>query len=136
MYKKNRLPTIIVTGASGFIGRYFLEFIKEDYNVIAIARRSSTEAGIPFHPHINWVQWDIANKRHFYEVLGYVMGKGGADYLVHLAGYYDYEYDDNPEYKRTNITGTQNVMELAKKVNVKHYLFASPSFLVITSFIA
>ena len=125
MFKKNRLPTIIVTGASGFIGRYFLEYIKEDYNVIAIARRSSTEAGVPFHPHINWVQWDISNKRHFYEVLGYVMGKGGADYMVHLAAYYDYEYDDNPEYERTNITGTKNVMELAKKVNVKHYLFAS-----------
>lgn len=117
--------TVIVTGASGFIGRYFLDSIKESYKVIAIARRSSTEAGVPFHPNVNWVQWDISNKKKINEVMGYIIGKGGADTMVHLAAFYDFEYDDNPAYERINIQGTRNVLELSKKLGVRHFLFAS-----------
>lgn len=125
MYRKGKKPIIIITGASGFIGKYLINFIKEDYTIIAIARRSSTESGVPFHQNINWVQWDIANDRQLNEVMGYIMGKGGANYLIHLAAFYDFEYEDNPEYQRTNITGTRNILELAKKVGVEHYIFAS-----------
>jgi len=125
MLKKNRKPTILVTGASGFIGKYFIDAVKDDYDVIALARRSSTEAGIPFHPKIRWIQWNIANNFTFNEVMGYLIGRGGADFVVHLAGYYDFEYDDNPEYERTNIRGTKNVLELARQLDVKHFIFAS-----------
>jgi nucleoside-diphosphate-sugar epimerase len=132
MKKRGKLPIVVITGASGFIGRYLLDYIKNDFKIIAIARRSSTEAGVPYHPNISWVQWDIANDRMINEVMGYIYGKGGADYLVHLAAFYDFDYKDNHEYERTNIVGTKNVLELARKINVKHFLFASS--LTVTSF--
>ena len=46
---KQKLPTIIMTGASGFIGGNLLEILKENYRIFAMARRSRKEAGIPFH---------------------------------------------------------------------------------------
>ncbi|MBC8486604.1 MAG: NAD(P)-dependent oxidoreductase [Bacteroidetes bacterium] len=125
MLQKDEKTTILLTGASGFIGKYFLDILKEKYSVIAMSRRSGTEAGVPFHPNVRWVQWDIANKFTYNEVMGYLIGRGGVDIVVHLAGYYDYEYDNNPEYKRTNITGTKNVLELSKHLDVKHFIFAS-----------
>lgn len=125
MLKKDRKPSILVTGASGFIGKHLIDAVKDRYEIIAMARRSSTEAGVPFHPNIRWIQWNIANNFTFNEVMGYLIGRGGADYVVHLAGYYDYEYDDNPEYERTNIRGTKNVLELARQLDVKHFIFAS-----------
>ena len=125
MLRQKRKTTILVTGASGFIGKYFIDAVKDKYDIIALARRSSTEAGVPFHPNIRWIQWNIANKIAFNEVMGYLIGRGGADVVVHLAGYYDFEYDNNPEYERTNIRGTNNVLELARQLDVKHFIFAS-----------
>lgn len=125
MLKRNKQTTILLTGASGFIGKYLLNILKDDYSVIAMARRSGTEAGVPFHPNIRWVQWNIANKLNYSEVMGYLIGRGGVDIVIHLAGYYDFEYDDNSEYERTNINGTRNVLQLATNIDVKHFIFAS-----------
>ncbi|MCD4679649.1 MAG: NAD(P)-dependent oxidoreductase [Bacteroidales bacterium] len=132
MFRKNKLPTIIITGASGFIGKYFLDYIKNEYAVIAIARRSIKESGVPFHPNIHWVQWDIGNKSMINEVMGYIMGKGGADYLIHFAAFYDFEYKPNPEYQHTNINGTNNILKLARLIGIKHFIFASS--LTVTNF--
>lgn len=125
MIKRNKQTTILLTGASGFIGKYLLDILKDNYSVIAMARRSGTEAGVPFHPNIRWVQWNIANKLNYSEVMGYLIGRGGVDIVIHLAGYYDFEYDNNPEYERTNINGTRNVLQLATNIDVKHFIFAS-----------
>jgi len=125
MLKRNKQTTILLTGASGFIGKYLLDILKDHYSVIAMARRSGTEAGVPFHPNIRWVQWNIANKLNYSEVMGYLIGRGGVDIVIHLAGYYDYEYDNNPEYQKTNINGTRNVLQLATNIDVKHFIFAS-----------
>src|SRR5271157_3849656 len=122
---KNDPPTIIITGASGFIGRYFMDMVKEHYQIIAIARRSSKEAGIPFHPNIYWIQWDIASKVQLRDVLGIIHDRGGADYLLHLAAFYDFDYTDNTAYQRTNVEGTINVVELARQLNIKRFIFAS-----------
>ena len=40
---------------------------------------------------------------------------GGADYVVSLAGYYDFTNQEHPEYTRTNITGTRNLLDLARE---------------------
>ena len=119
------LPSIVITGASGFIGRYILDNIKEEYNIFAIARRSRKEANIPYHHNLHWIQCDIANWTALSEVMKYIAEHGGADFVIHLAAFYDFTYKDNPEYERTNIKGTENILEFARGINVKRFLFAS-----------
>ena len=41
---KTELPSIVITGASGFVGRHLLDFVKDYFTVFAIARRSASEA--------------------------------------------------------------------------------------------
>ena len=122
---KKELPSIVITGASGFIGRHFMDFIKEHFTIFAIARRSSTEAGIHFHQNIHWIQWDIASTSRIEEVAETIQLKGGADFILHLAAFYDFDYTDNTAYQRTNIDGTKNVIELAKILKVGRFIFAS-----------
>ena len=121
----NKLPSIIVTGASGIVGRGFLESAKDDFLIYAIARRSQKEAGVPEHPNIRWIQVDIGNWLSLRWVMHNIKRNGGADYIFHLASYYDFEYTPNPEYERTNINGTRYMLEQAKILRVKRFIFAS-----------
>jgi UDP-glucose 4-epimerase len=119
------LPKIVITGASGFIGKNVVNYLKDNYTIFAIARRSSTEAEVPFHINIHWIQWDIAKIENIKEIISLIKTKGGADYFIHLAGFYDFDYDDNPEYERTNVIGTENALKLAKHLDVERFIFAS-----------
>jgi len=121
----NPREQIIITGASGFIGRNLLGSFREKYHVFCIARRSGIEAEIPFHSNIEWIQWDISNEGAIADIALYIKKRGGASFIVHLAGYYDFDYDDKPEYERTNINGTTNVLELARLLKVRRFIFAS-----------
>ena len=116
---------IIVTGASGFIGRNLLSSMREKYHIFCIARRSGREAEIPFHANIEWIQWDISNEAAIADIAFYIKERGGASFVVHLAGYYDFDYDEKPEYYHTNVQGTKNVLELARLVRVRRFIFAS-----------
>ena len=121
----HRLPGIVVTGASGFVGRHFLEAAKGRYRLFCLARRSQFEAGIPKMEHQRWTQVDIAHRDALLRVRQCIEEHGGADFVVHLAGYYDFTNRDNPEYERTNVRGTENVLELARTLRVRRVLFSS-----------
>ena len=121
----DRLPSIIVTGASGIVGRNFLEAAKDKFLIYAIARRSQKNAGVPEHPNIKWIQVDIGNWLSLRWVMHNIKRQGGADYVFHLAAYYDFEYTPNPEYERTNVKGTRYILEQSKILHVKRFLFAS-----------
>ena len=119
------LPGIVVTGASGFVGRHFLEAMAGRFRLFCIARRSQFEAGIPRNANQRWTQVDIAHRDALLEVARCVESNGGADYVLHLAGFYDFTYRDNPEYTRTNVEGTRNVLALADAIGIRHFIYAS-----------
>lgn len=119
------LPSLIVTGASGVVGSHFLEVAKNDFLIYAIARRSQQESRIPPHPNIRWIQVDIGHWAALKRRMRRIKQLGGADFLLHLAGYYDFTYKDHPEYQRTNIKGTRHMVEQAKWLGVKRFIFAS-----------
>jgi NADP-reducing hydrogenase subunit HndD len=122
---KTEIPSIIITGASGFVGRHFIDSIKNDFKVFAIARRSARESGIEFHQNIHWIQWDISNASKIKDIADQILDEGGADFILHLAAFYDFEYGINPAYQSTNIEGTKNVIELTRHIRIKRFIFAS-----------
>ncbi len=116
---------ILVTGASGFVGRHFIEASKERFRLFCLARRSQLESGIPKHENIFWTQVDIGSFANIRELAESIGKLGGADYVLHLAGYYDFSYKDHPEYYRTNVLGTENILKLAKELKIKRFIFSS-----------
>jgi nucleoside-diphosphate-sugar epimerase len=121
----NNLPSIVVSGASGFIGSYIIDYFKDDYRIFAIARRSRKEANIPYHPNLHWLQCDISNKATLNEAAEYILNNGSAEFIIHLAAFYDFTYRDNPAYQLVNIDGTKNMLDFAAKLNIKRFIFAS-----------
>lgn len=120
------LPVLIVTGASGFMGRHLLDALKNDFRVIGIARRSQARSGAPVHPNIRWYQADIGDERMVARVFDEIAASGGADVCIHLAAHYDFTGDDHPEYERTNVQGTRHVLDACRKLGtVRYFVFSS-----------
>ena len=119
------LPGIIVTGASGFVGRNFLKAVNDKFRLFCLARRTQNEACVAQNKNIHWTQVDIAKWDRVKEVAECVKQFGGADYVLHLAGYYDFTNKNHPEYERTNVRGTGNILKLSRMIGIKRFIFAS-----------
>jgi len=120
-----KIPSIVITGASGFIGHYLVDYLKNDYKIYAVARRSRKQVNVPSHPNLHWLQCDITNWTSMTEAIEYINKNGGADFVIHLAAFYDFTYKNNKAYDETNIGGTKNMLDLAMGVSAKRFIFAS-----------
>ncbi len=119
------LPRIVVTGASGFLGRHLLAAMKNRYRIFAMGRRSPTVAQAPTGPGITWYQVDIADAKGVGRVFREIAGGGGAEILLHLAAHYDFTGEDHPEYRRTNVDGMRNVLDASRALGLRRFVFAS-----------
>lgn len=122
---RNHLPGLVVTGASGFVGRNFVLASCNHFEIYCIARRSQGEVGIPQHRNINWLQTDISDWEQVKQLIAHLRGKRSIDYVLHLAGYYDFTLKDNTAYRETNINGTLNILWMAEELGAKRFFFSS-----------
>ncbi|MBD3857511.1 MAG: NAD(P)-dependent oxidoreductase [Acidobacteria bacterium] len=120
-----QLPRLIITGASGFIGRHLLDFFKENFRIVGLARRSQHHCGAPVHKNITWYQVDIGDRKALSAAFRYIRESGGADYVIHLAAHYDFTGEKDPEYWRTNVEGMRNVLEECRDLDLKRLIFSS-----------
>jgi nucleoside-diphosphate-sugar epimerase len=118
-------PRLILTGASGFLGRHLLELLKEQFEILCLARRSQARCGAPFHPNIQWFQVDIADQNTLAAVFRDIKEGGGAEIVLHLAAHYDFTGEKHPEYYRTNYHGLRNILDQSREINIKHFIFSS-----------
>lgn len=114
-----------MTGASGLLGRHVLEALGDRFYIHAMARRSPREAGVELRPNIRWVPADIGDENSVRNAIDSVRQWGGADYVIHLAGYYDFSYDNHPEYERTNVLGTHHLATQLAALRPKNVIFGS-----------
>ena len=119
------LPGLIITGASGFVGRHLVQVVRDDYRVFGIARRSQARSGVALHPNLTWLQADVGERPQIESAFAAVEAQGGAETVVHLAAHYDFTGGEDPEYWRTNVIGLRHVLEAAAAHGVRHFVFAS-----------
>ncbi len=116
----------LVTGGCGFIGSHLVErLLIEGHDVIVLDNMSTGRKENLDHccdyPSLKVVEIDInANIDVYFE---------GIDYVFHLAALADIvpSIQMPEQYFRSNVDGTFNVLEAAKKSNVKKVLYAASS---------
>jgi nucleoside-diphosphate-sugar epimerase len=116
---------VVITGSSGFLGRHLLEEMKEDYQIVGMARRSPARTGAPLHRNITWYQVDIRDRRSLKQAFREVRRLGGAEIVIHLAAYYDFTGENHPDYTRTNVEGLRNVLDECQILGLRRFVFAS-----------
>lgn len=127
MYSIKKKFSWIVTGGAGFIGSNLCKFlIKNNQKVICIDNLFSGSKknikNLDKYKNFKFIKCDIRNlklKSIFQNV----------DYIVHLAalGSVLRSIKNPSETNSVNVDGSINILEIAKKIKVKKFIFASSS---------
>ncbi|MHA1116629.1 MAG: NAD-dependent epimerase/dehydratase family protein [Candidatus Heimdallarchaeaceae archaeon] len=108
---------VLVTGASGCIGQGVLEYLSKntDYELFGLVRR-------PIENLIKGVTYLICDLTD-YESLDVLIKKTGITDIYHFAAAVNNEHKDL--YEKVNVQGTINLIETAKRNQVKRFFFSS-----------
>jgi dTDP-glucose 4,6-dehydratase len=118
--------TLLITGGAGFIGSNFIHYLFNKYPDVKIINLDLlTYAGNPENltavadrPGYTFVRGDIADARLVNEIVPKV------DYIVNFAAesHVDRSIEDPTVFIRTNVMGTQVLLDAARKHGVERYL--------------
>jgi len=126
---------IFVTGSSGFIGFHLSKKLLEKGHIVHgfdsmnkyydVKLKIDRLKILKKYKKFSFTKNKLENKK----ILTDILSKFEPKVIIHLAAQAGVRYSiENPKvYMDSNITGTYNIIELAKKVNIKHLLIASSS---------
>ncbi|MEC9489944.1 MAG: dTDP-glucose 4,6-dehydratase [Halanaerobiales bacterium] len=117
---------ILVTGGAGFIGSNFIHYQLKNYDDQIINVDKLSYAGnldnlkdVEEDPNYEFHQLDICNRKKVANLL-----HQGIDYIVNFAAetHVDRSIEDPSIFVKTNVEGTQNLLNLALKFGVKKFV--------------
>ena len=103
---------ILVTGATGFVGRYLVNDLSKTDEVIACVRKKSSLLPSSVQQIVSNNFFDIAIPKD-------------TDVIVHLAGIAHNKNNSVDEFKKINVDGTLELARKALQTNVKRFIFMS-----------
>ncbi|HPR63954.1 MAG TPA: NAD-dependent epimerase/dehydratase family protein [Thermoanaerobaculia bacterium] len=116
---------LLITGATGFAGRHIVDALRQDWDISAFGRRHPSQIDVPISREIKYFQADISDEEPLVNAFREAAEGGTIDTVLHMAAYYDFKQDENPAYQSTNVTGTRNVLNAAKQIGVRRFIFIS-----------
>jgi dTDP-glucose 4,6-dehydratase len=123
------MPTVLVTGGCGFIGSNFVRhLLATDESVSIVNLDALTYAGNPAnlrdlegHPRYKFVQADITDRAAVRAAFV------GVTDVIHFAAesHVDRSIQDSGPFVRTNVLGTQNLLDAAREFKVDRFVQVS-----------
>ncbi len=111
---------IFITGATGFIGTHLVNrLFQTDHELVCLVRKYNHKSELLEKRGAKLVIGNILDKDSL------MQGMKGCDWVMHLAGLYDFWIPKKRLYKDINITGTTNVMESALENNISKIVHVS-----------
>jgi dTDP-glucose 4,6-dehydratase len=119
--------TVLVTGGCGFIGSNYVRYLLENeadlfivnYDCLTYAGNLQNLADLASHPCYRFVPGDITNRENVRRVF-----QTGLKCVVHFAAesHVDRSIHDSGPFVRTNILGTQILLDAAREFKVSRYV--------------
>ena len=106
------MTKILVTGASGFVGRYLVNNLSKTDEVIACVRKKSNLLPSSVQQTVSSSFFDLAIPKD-------------TDVIVHLAGIAHNKNNSVDEFKKINVDGTLELARKALEANIKRFIFIS-----------
>ena len=125
------MKNILVTGGAGFIGSNFINYVldkRDDYNIINLDKLTyagNLENLIPSQGKKNYhfVKGDIVNS----ELVDFIFNKYEIKFVINFAAetHVDRSILGSEVFSRTNVIGTNVLLEVAKKHKIERFLQVS-----------
>ena len=122
--------TLLVTGGSGFIGSNLIHYWLRRFpgcrvinlDLLTYAGNPENLASVEAHPRYRFVRGDVADP----EVVDNVF-EAGVDRVIHFAAesHVDRSIHDSTPFLRTNVLGTQILLDAARKHEITRFLLVS-----------
>lgn len=119
---------LLVTGGAGFIGSNFVRYMLEkyptykvvNYDLLTYAGNLENLKDVENHSNYTFVKGDINNR----ELVDYLVKTHEIDVIVNFAAesHVDRSITDPDIFVKTNVLGTQALLDVAKANNIKKYV--------------
>ncbi len=117
MNKKRGRQKVLVTGASGFTGRYVInELLERGYEVVGVSRRKPQIINDNF-------KFISADLRCILDIERLEEIAARYDAVFHLAA--DIRIPGDGDSIESNVKGTYNILQFSKKLNIKKFIYLS-----------
>ncbi|UOQ50744.1 NAD-dependent epimerase/dehydratase family protein [Hymenobacter cellulosivorans] len=114
------LPKVLVTGAGGFLGRHLVEqLLRRGYPVRALVRSAAASGPLPPLSALP-IEVQEGDITQYATVAGCADGCGA---VVHAAALAQVNPARNPAVWAANLTGTENVLQLARQAGVSRFVY-------------
>src|SRR3954449_919658 len=124
------METVLVTGGCGFIGSNFVRYLLEterdvsvvNFNCLSYAGNLANLADLANHPRYRFVKGDVTDRDAVRAVVG-----SGVRSILHFAAesHVDRSIHDATPFIRTNILGTQVLLDTARESTIDRYVQVS-----------
>jgi dTDP-glucose 4,6-dehydratase len=124
------MPTLLVTGGCGFIGSNFVRHLLAtdpdcrivNFDCLTYAGNLANLADVEKHPRYTFVRGDITDREQVRKAM-----KLGVTDVIHFAAesHVDRSIQDSGPFVRTNVIGTQILLDAAREFNVAKYVQVS-----------
>lgn len=116
---------VLVTGATGFLGKYVIEeLVEHQYEVIAFGRNETVGQTLE-QPKVSFVKGDFVQYEEIEQALA------GVDAVVH-AGALSTVWGKWQDFYETNVLGTENVLKACEQHQIQKVVFiSSPSIYAV-----
>jgi dTDP-glucose 4,6-dehydratase len=124
------MPTVMVTGGCGFIGSNFIHHLLAsdpgvtvvNFDCLTYAGNPANLASVEHDPRYRFVRGDITDR----EAVRAAVGQG-VDGLIHFAAesHVDRSIHDSAPFVRTNVLGTQVLLDAAREFGVPRFVHVS-----------
>nr|WP_285891227.1 dTDP-glucose 4,6-dehydratase [Paenibacillus pasadenensis] len=121
---------MLVTGGAGFIGSNFVLYMVENYpkyeiinvDVLTYAGNLENLMSVENHPNYRFIKADITNRAELEPLF-----KEGIDVIANFAAesHVDRSILEPDVFVKTNVLGTQTLLELSKQYNIKKFVQVS-----------
>ena len=113
---------ILITGATGFLGRNLCEHLTRQGYALRALTRSTSDVSFLEALDVDIIRGDVTDAAPVKAAMQ------GCDYVVHAAAHFRLWGAPEP-FIKTNVEGTRNVLQAALLAGVKKFIFRKPHFI-------
>jgi hypothetical protein len=114
-------PIVLITGASGNLGRSEAQALMGTYNIVGLDRKASNDGDYPvIAVDLSADDSVVSALQVFRETYGPHIAS-----VVHLAAYFDFTGKDNPLYQSVNVEGSRRLLRALQDFEVAQFLYPS-----------